>query len=130
MATATPYLAVHDGKAAIAFYAQAFGAVEVERYENEDGSIGHVTLTIDGATIFLSDEAHEYHAWAPKTLGGRTTCSVVLDVDDVDASFARAVAAGATIDREPRDPGPDGYRRGWILDPFGHHWAIESPAPS
>lgn len=126
MSTMTPYLAVDDARAAIAYYTEAFGAVETERYENEDGTIGHVTLTIDGAPFFLSDEAPTYHAWSPKTLGSRTTCAVVLEVADADVVFARAVAAGATIDREPEAAGPDGERRGWILDPFGHHWAISS----
>jgi PhnB protein len=128
MSTMTPYLAVHDARAAIAFYAEAFDATEVERYEGENGSIGHVTLMIGGAPLYLSDEAPEYHAWSPKTLGSRTTCSVVLAVDDADAVFASAVAAGATVDREPEAAGPDGERRGWILDPFGHHWAISSSA--
>ncbi|UZN03524.1 VOC family protein [Cellulomonas sp. S1-8] len=124
MTTLTPYLTVHDGSTAIAFYAAAFGAVETgERYE-EDGKIGFAALTIDGAPLFLSDEAHEYGAWAPATLG-QATASLALTVADVDAAYARAIAAGATVDREPSDQGDE--RRGWLVDPFGHRWVISSP---
>ena len=53
----TPYLAVHDGAAAIDFYQRAFGAEETgRRFTDEDGRIGHAELAIGGATIFLSDE--------------------------------------------------------------------------
>ncbi|WP_258724966.1 VOC family protein [Cellulomonas sp. NS3] len=125
MTRMVPYLTVHDGAAAIAFYAAAFGAKETgERYDEEDGRIGFAGLEIDGEPLYLSDENHQYGAYAPRTLGHGTS-SVVLHVDDADASYARAVAAGATVDREPRDQGDE--RRGWLFDPFGHHWAICSP---
>ncbi|MBO0919329.1 VOC family protein [Cellulomonas sp. zg-ZUI222] len=124
MTTITPYLTVHDAHAAIDFYAAAFGAVEVgERYE-EEGRVGFAALSIDGAPLFLSDEAHEYGAWAPATLG-HATGSVALTVGDVDAAYARAVDAGATVDREPSDQGDE--RRGWLVDPFGHRWVISTP---
>jgi PhnB protein len=48
----------------------------------------------------------------------------VLEVDDVDAAYAAAVAAGATADRVPTDQGDE--RRGWLVDPYGHRWALES----
>jgi PhnB protein len=121
MASAVAYLTVDDGKAALAFYAEAFGAVAGEVYE-DDGKLGHATLTVGGATFFVSDEYHEYGAWAPKSVGGHSTCAVVLSVDDLDAVWASAVAAGATVDREPSDQ--PGERRGWLIDPFGHRWAI------
>jgi len=124
MTRLTPYLTVHDGAAAIAFYAAAFGAHEVgERYTEEDGKVGHATLQIGDAVLFLSDEYHEYGAYAPATVGHSTT-ALALTVDDVDAAYARAVAAGATADREPTDQGPGG-RRGWLVDPFGHRWCLE-----
>ncbi|MCC2334049.1 VOC family protein [Cellulomonas wangsupingiae] len=120
----TPYLTVHDARAAIDFYAAAFGAVETgERYE-EDGRIGFVALAIDGAALYLSDEAHEYGAWAPRS-AGHATAAIALGVADADAVYARAVAAGATVDREPSDQGDE--RRGWLVDPFGHRWVIASP---
>ena len=72
--------------------------------------------------FYLSDESHEHGAYAPRTLGHSTT-AIVLGVEDVDATYAAAVSAGATVDREPTD-GADGGRRGWLVDPFGHRWAI------
>lgn len=124
MSGLTPYLTVHDAAAAIAFYAEAFGAREVgERYVEPDGHIGHASLLIGDALLFLSDEAHEYGAYAPRTLG-HSTAALVLQVDDLDTVYAAAVAAGATADREPTGAG-DGVRRGWIIDPFGHRWALQ-----
>ncbi|WP_051215130.1 VOC family protein [Granulicoccus phenolivorans] len=121
-----PYLTVHDGVAAVAFYAAAFGAQETgERYDEEDGRIGHITLRIGDDLFFLSDEYHEYGAYAPATLG-HSTVAMVLAVDDVDAAYARAIAAGATADREPSDQ-DTGERRGWLIDPFGHRWGLHQP---
>ena len=124
MTSAVPYLTVHDAKAAIDYYARAFGAVEVERYTGDDGSIGFAGLRIGEASVYLSDEAHDYGAWAPQTVG-HSTSSVVLTVDDVDPVYRSAIEAGGTVDREPTDQF-DGSRRGWLWDPFGQHWAIGS----
>lgn len=124
MTRLVPYLTVHDGAAAVAFYAAAFGAQETgERYE-ENGRIGHVTLRIGDDVFYLSDEYHEFGAYAPATLG-HSTAAIVLGVDDVDAVYRAAVAAGATVDREPSGA-EDGERRGWLVDPFGHRWALTS----
>lgn len=122
-----PYLTVDDGAAAIAFYAAAFGAREIgERYTDDDGRIGHATLRIGDADLFLSDEYHDVGAYSPRTVG-HSTAAIVLEVDDVDVTYAAAIAAGATVDREPADGG-DGARRGWLVDPFGHRWAVQSRA--
>lgn len=127
MTSLVPYLTVHDAAAAIAFYTEAFGAQEnlqeSERDET-DGKIGFAALTIAGNPFYLSDEFHDYGAYAPATLG-HSSCAVVLGVDDADAVYAAAVAAGATADREPSDQGDE--KRGWLVDPFGHRWAIHSP---
>nr|WP_291812342.1 hypothetical protein [Cellulomonas sp.] len=56
MTTITPYLTVHDGRAALEFYAAAFGAIETGERHEEDGRIGFAMLTIDGAPLYLSDE--------------------------------------------------------------------------
>jgi len=127
MTNLVPYLTVHDATAAIAFYAAAFGAQEntqeSERDET-DGKIGFVALTIGNDPFYLSDEFHDYGAYAPATLG-HSTSALVLGVDDADAVYAAALAAGATADREPSDQGDE--KRGWLVDPFGHRWAIHSP---
>lgn len=123
MGALVPYLTVHDAAAAIDWYAAALGATETgERYPDDDGSIGFAALVVEGAAFYLSDEAHAYGAYAPRTVG-HGTVALVLQVADVDATYARAVAAGADADRPPADAG--GERRGWFVDPFGHRWAVE-----
>ncbi|WP_421742682.1 VOC family protein [Cellulomonas sp.] len=123
MTTLVPYLTVHDAAAAIAFYAAAFGAQETGERDEGDGRIGFVELRVGEVPFYLSDEFHDYGAYAPATLG-HSTSAMVLGVDDVDAVYAAAVAAGATADREPSDQGDE--KRGWLVDPFGHRWAIHS----
>lgn len=126
LATAlTPYLAVHDGAAALAFYTEAFGAVEESRFTGPDGRIGHAELVIGTVRLFLSDEYPEVGALSPRTLGG-STAALHLEVADVDAVHTRAVAAGATSERPPADQ-PYGARQGSIADPFGHRWLLSQP---
>lgn len=125
MGSTVPYLTVHDGAAALAFYAAAFGATVGERYDEEDGRIGFAAVDVEGATFFLSDEAHDYGAYAPRTLDGHSTSAVVLGVTDCDATYARSLEAGATQDRPPAAL-PDGGRGGWLVDPFGHRWLVRS----
>ena len=124
----TPYLMVCGGLKALDFYARAFGAEEVERYMDKDGQrLGHATLRINGATIYVSDEFPELEfvkTRAPSTLGG-TTVGITLQVDDADAWYERAVAAGAEVVR----PLSDQFygRSANMRDPFGHVWAVLSP---
>ncbi len=126
-ARVAPYLMVDDGVAAIDFYKRAFGAAEGERYDYE-GRVGHVSLKINGSDVMMSDEFPEYveavGTLSPKTLGG-TTMTINLSVDDVDVWFDRAIAAGATAVRPPKD---EFYgRQGKLRDPFGHVWGITGP---
>lgn len=125
MATVTPYLCAKDAAAALDFYAAAFGAVETTRWTDpETGTIGHAEFTVGGARIMIADEWPEGGVYSPATIG-RTSVSLVLEVDDVDAFFGRAVRAGATVDRPVTDS-PHG-RGGWLFDPFGHRWHVASP---
>ncbi|WP_420111394.1 VOC family protein [Pseudactinotalea sp.] len=120
-----PYLTVHDAADAIAFYAAAFGAEESgERYTGADGTIGHAELRIGRDVFFLSDESRQHGAYAPAALG-HSTSALVLTVDDVDATYDAAISCGATVDRKPTDQ-PWGERLGWLVDPFGHRWALTS----
>ena len=120
-----PYLSIRGAAEAIAFYAEAFGAEELERYDFE-GKIGYALLRINGGHLMLSEEFPEHEAMtgnvAPPTLGGRTTSTINLSVDDADAWFDRAVAAGA----EPFRPVTDEFfdRHGKLRDPFGHVWSV------
>ena len=126
----TPYLCVHDGVAAIAWYTDAFGAIEITRYAGDDGRIGHAELRIGTATIFLSDEYQEIGVLSPRTLGG-SGFALHLDVVDCDYTYGRAVEAGATELSTPEDK-PHGNRTATIRDPFGHRWMLAQPiaAPS
>jgi uncharacterized glyoxalase superfamily protein PhnB len=123
-ATITPYICVADANAALTWYADALGAVEDTRYVGDDGRIGHAEITIDGARVMLSDEYAEAGV-APPLAGRGHDVTLLLHVADVDALFARAVAHGATAEREPADQ-PYGERSGTITDPFGHRWMIQT----
>ena len=118
----TPYITTRDAAAAIDWYSEAFRAVEQFRVVGDDGMVGHAELAIGSARVMLSDEYPTMHVVSPATLGG-TTAALHLDVADVDATFQRAVEAGATALREPEDQ-PHGARHGTLLDPFGHRWML------
>lgn len=119
------YLMVHDGAAALDFYRRAFEAVVTEEYPWE-GKLGHATLKINGGEVMISDEFDEAVTGvrSPRSLGG-TTASVSLSVDDADAWFERAVAAGCEVIRPLAD---EFYgRSGKLRDPFGHTWGLVGP---
>lgn len=121
-----PYLLVDGAAAAIDFYARAFGGVERSRLEMPGGAIGHAELEVNGAVVYLADAPDDMPGGAgtPARLGGT---SVVLHqyVVDVDAAVAHAVAAGATVIREPADQFY-GDRAAVVADPFGHHWSLHT----
>lgn len=124
--TLSPYLSVPDARAAIAFYVEAFGAVpRGETYEMEDGRIGHAELVVGGSVVMLADEFPEMGLTGPLALGG-VSASLHLEVPDVDAVVTRAVAAGATLEREPADASYG--RTGVVRDPAGHRWLVQTPA--
>ena len=98
------------------------GAEELLRWAGPSGTVGHAELRIGESTVWLADEAPEAGFHSPLTLGGAGAC-MFLYVDDVDAAFARALAAGA----EPLRPVEDlfyGDRAGTLRDPFGHVWTL------
>ena len=119
------YLCAHDAAAAIDFYRVAFGAVETLRMTADDGRVGHAEITIGGNTVMLSDEHPELGILSPQTLGG-TPVTLYLHVEDVDAVYARAIAAGATGEREPADQF-HGNRNATLRDPSGHRWMLSQP---
>lgn len=123
-----PYLAVTDGRAAIDFYSEVFGAavVEAELFEMDDGRLGHASLTIgEDASLYVSDEFPEMNILAPVTRGG-SSAAVVIHVANADETIAAAVAAGATLERSAENQ--HGARSGWFADPWGHRWSPTSPA--
>jgi uncharacterized glyoxalase superfamily protein PhnB len=121
----TPYLTVHDGAAAIDFYAAAFGGVEDFRVVGDDGRIGHAEIRIGDARIQLSDEYPEIEVRSPRTLGGAGV-ALSLTVDDCDAMWRQAVDAGAEGLRPPEDQS-HGNRMAVVRDPFGHRWFLLQP---
>jgi len=119
--TVTPYLIIKGAGDAIDFYKRAFGATELFRMDHE-GKIGHAEIKIGDSPIMLADEHPEMGHKSPQTLGG-SPVSILLYVEDVDALFNQAVAAGGKIDR-PLEDKFYGDRGGSLTDPFGHIWHI------
>jgi uncharacterized glyoxalase superfamily protein PhnB len=120
----TAGLSVRGAAAAIDFYKKAFGAREVSRLPGPDGKVMHAEIRIGDRIVFLGDESPEMGAPSPQTLGG-SAVALMHYVKDVDAVFARAVAAGARVTMPPADMFW-GDRFGSLVDPFGHRWSLAS----
>jgi PhnB protein len=118
------YLCFKDASAAIDFYKRAFGAKELMRLTEPSGKMGHAEIQIGDAVIKMSDEYPDYGAFSPQTLGG-SPVRMHLDVENVDAFAAVAIAAGAKVIRPIADQFY-GDRSGLLEDPFGYTWAVSS----
>jgi len=118
----TPYICCAQAAQAIDFYKQVFGAIETMRLAEPNGRIGHAEIRIGEDTLMLSDEYAEMGVRAPLSIGG-TPVTLHLYVADADAVMARAVAAGAKLERAVADQFY-GDRAGSFVDPFGHRWHI------
>jgi len=114
-------LTVDDGKKAIDFYKQAFGAKEISRLPMGD-KIGHAELEIGDTRIMLNDEFPDHGNLGPKARGG-TPVGLLIYTDDVDSSFRKAIDAGGTQTMPVGDQFW-GDRMGSLTDPFGHKWSI------
>jgi PhnB protein len=121
--TLAPFLSVRNGAKAVDFYKSAFGAEELFRHEDPSGAVVS-NLAINGCDFWVSDEAPEYQNFSPETLNGGTV-RMILTIEDPDAAFDRAIAAGATAVCPIRTE--HAWRIGRVLDPFGHHWEIGKP---
>ena len=120
--TVTPHLVCAGAADAIDFYKKAFGATEIMRVPGPNGLLMHASVRIGDSMVMLVDEMKEWGALGPIARGGGSV-TIHLTVPDVDAWFARAVAAGAT----PLMPVADmfwGDRYGIVIDPFGHNWSV------
>ena len=115
----SPWLSVVRGSEAVEFYQAAFGATELHRHANEAGEVV-AQLSVGGAEFWIADDP----ALSPEMLGGGSA-RMILAVDDPDALFDRAVAAGAVVIAAMYEG--HGWRIGRICDPFGHHWEIGRP---
>lgn len=122
--TVAPMLNVRRGADALAFYETAFDTAELFRTESPDGAVV-AQLSIGDCAFWVADESPEHQNPGPETLGG-STMRMVLVVNDPDAVFGSAIAAGATS-VSPVEDQPYGWRVGRLVDPFGHHWEIGKP---
>jgi PhnB protein len=117
MTSIAPWLSVKNATQALSFYRAAFGAVELERLDDEAGDVVVAQLSIDGADFWVQADPDS----SPEAMNGGSV-RMILSVDDPDSVFARALAAGAT---EVAPVSEDyGWRIGRIADPCGHHWEI------
>lgn len=120
--TATPYLVVRNAAQAIEYYKKALGAQELMRMPTPDGKIGHAELRIGDSVIMLADEGDRGLSKSPQSLGG-STGGVMLYVDDVDATFQRALDGGGKVFMPLQDMFW-GDRFGQFVDPFGQAWSL------
>jgi PhnB protein len=114
----SPYLYYEDGGAAMDWLIKAFGFEETVRMTSDEGRLEHGELKLGDETVMLGEPGRDYQN--PNKRGG-ATAGVHVYVDDVDAHFEQAKAAGATIHMEPTDQ-PYGDRRYDTEDLEGHNW--------
>ncbi|KAA0944462.1 MULTISPECIES: VOC family protein [unclassified Pseudomonas] len=117
----TPYLGIDKAAEAIEFYKKAFGATEIMRLDMPDGKIGHAELRIGDSAIMLASPCGEMAFGSPGK--EHTSVGLHLYVNDVDAQYKQAVAAGGIVISEPKDQFY-GDRSGTLKDPFGHVWFL------
>ena len=118
-----PMLSVRNGAKAIEFYRAALGADVLFRLDGEGGAVV-ARLSAGGGEFWVADESPAHQNFSPESLGG-STVRMVMTVEDPDATFERAVTAGATVVWPVSEQ--YGWRLGRIVDPFGHHWEIGKP---
>lgn len=110
-----PWLAVGDADRAVEYYKTAFGAVETYRLAGPDGRIAVAQLQLGGAALWVQDDPD-----ASALPRAARPIRLILTVDDPDALFERAIAAGATQVAPVHEE--HGWRTGRVADPFGHDW--------
>ncbi len=115
----SPYMMVAGAPRLIGFLQQAFGGTELRRYDGPDGTVLHAEVRLDNGVVMLAEGGPEYPAF-PAWLH--------LYVVDVDATYRRALAAGASAVQEPQQKPGDPDRRGGVKDPVGNTWWISMQA--
>jgi PhnB protein len=112
--TVTPYLTVADAEAQIDFLKRAFGAEETYRHSDDKGKVGHAEMRLGDSMIMLGQARDQ---WTPRP------ANFYLYVEDVDAVYKRAVAAGGKSLREPTNEAY-GDRSSGVEDSQGNQWWI------
>jgi uncharacterized glyoxalase superfamily protein PhnB len=120
--TITPHLIIRNAAQAIEFYQKAFGAQVLHVHHMPNGKIMHALMRIGDSNLMLADEFPEMGGLGPESLGGSPVYLHVY-VDNVDALFNQAVAAGAKVTM-PLANQFWGDRYGQVVDPFGHRWSL------
>jgi len=115
--TVTPYLVVSDADTELAFLKAAFGATEVECQRSPDNRVMHAEMKIGDSLVMLGQAGGH---WTPRP------AALYLWIDNVDATYARALQAGATSESEPEDK-PYGHRNAGVIDQNGITWWIGAP---
>ena len=118
--TVTPYLLATDADAEITFLTAAFGATLRECTRTPEGRVMHAELTIGDSLVMIGQCGPQWPA---------RPCALYLWVDDVDATWRRALDAGGTSESEPEDK-PYGHRNAGVNDPDGNTWWIGAPVRS
>jgi PhnB protein len=120
--TVTPHLVVRDAERALEFYKRAFGAEIQGVMHGPGGKVMHAVMKIGDSFVMLNDEMPEMGSLSPQSLGG-SSVTLHIYVDDVDALYKKASAAGATTTMPVMEMFW-GDRYGKVVDPFGHHWSL------
>ena len=116
-----PWLSVANATQAVGFYKAGFGAEELERLEDEPGYIVVARLALGEVTFWVQQDTDA----SPNPRAGKVPVRMIVTVDDPDAMFAQAVAAGATVISPVHEE--QGWRVGRIADLSGHHWEFATP---
>jgi uncharacterized glyoxalase superfamily protein PhnB len=131
VSTVIPAMRYHDANAAIEWLCKAFGFEKHLVVPGENGTVAHAQLAFGNGMIMLgSAREDEFGQWVkpPRETGGIGTQSAYVIVEDADAHYARAKAAGAEIVMEVEDQDYGG-RLYSCLDPEGHLWSFGTYDP-
>jgi PhnB protein len=118
----TAHIVVPDAAAAADWYERAFGAREQSRIPIPDGGVMTVELVFGDSLVHVGSEFPDMGIVSPLTIGGTATV-LQIDTGEVDALWARALAAGADVSH-PLADAFWGERHGQVTDPFGHRWNL------
>ena len=121
-----PQVPYQDISAALAFLERAFGFREIPtaRFVGADGELLHATVQFGNSLIGVGGQGH--HGAVSPMSGGVESQFISVQVEDIDAHYRRAIAAGARIAEELRDRAW-GERTYWALDLEGHRWRFGQP---
>lgn len=111
--TVCPYLLVRDAAAEMRFLAEVFGAVEIERHERPDGTVGHAEVRIGDSVVMMGCSSSPGPA------------QLYVYVADADGAYRRALERGATTVREPADQFY-GDRVAGFTDPQSITWWVST----